>query len=280
MKVINLNSKFELTQAQISFAESVIICGEDEPIREDDSISLLMNEIPIFLLSPESMPDDYSIYHETVGSKESYPKEENKEYRGEEKPSTEWLGFYQNSYRILNIEKPIIGLCPERIIKCVNSDEELIILIAKIIIHEFAHAKMKLHPRAIYKPIDEFYKWMEEPMANVITLEYFRNFDRCYRYRRNGGEHFAHVNTSILPFDFVKGFISKQPDNYRLGLDLFEQYVSQWWIWRNQKDEIQKKTKEKQNWLNYVKANVGKTDKKILDRLFDDLYKFPPHEDK
>jgi hypothetical protein len=28
-----------------------------------------------------------------------------------------------------------------------------------------------------YYPIDEFYKWMEEPMANFITLEYFEKYN-------------------------------------------------------------------------------------------------------
>lgn len=270
MKIINLDSRIELTQAQIGFAESVIICGEDEPIREDDSISILMNQTPIFLLSPESMPSESSIYQEKVDAKEKHSENDDKEYRQGIKPPTEWLGFYQHSYKILGIDIPFIGLCPERIIKCVSNEEELIILIAKVLIHEFAHAKMKLHPSANYYPIDEFYKWMEEAMANLITLEYFKNYDRCYRYRRT---NIAYATTLIYPFDYVKNFISKQPDNYRLGLDLFEHRVFQWWIWRNQKNEIQKKNIEKQKWLDYVKANVGKTDKVTLDKLFEDLHK-------
>ena len=103
---------------------------------------------------------------------------------------------------------------------------------------------MKLHPNANYFPIDEFYKWMEEPMANLITLEYFKNFERGYIYRRS---KLKFATTLISPLDYVKDFISKQPDNYRLGLDLFEHRVFQWWIWRNQKDKIQKKTKEKKS---------------------------------
>jgi hypothetical protein len=242
MKVINLNSRFELTEAQISFAESVIICGEDEPIREDDSISILMNEIPVLLVDIKTQ---------------------------EEYGNGDILGFYQHSARILGFEIPVIGLCLEKIINEVKTDEELIILIAKVLIHEFAHAKMKLHPSANYYPIDEFYKWMEEPMANLITLEYFKNYDKGYRHRRT---KLAYATILISPFDYVKEFISKQPDNYRLGLDLFEHRVFQWWIWRNQKDKIQYKTKEKKDWLDYVKANVGKTDKVMLDKLFEELH--------
>lgn len=250
MKIINLDSKFEISNAQISFAESVIISGEDEHVKYD-SISILMNEIPIFLLSPDSMP---------------------KEEKGHsKKPSSEWLGFYQHSYRIMGIDTPIIGLCPERIIGCVSNDDELIILIAKVLIHEFAHAKMRLHPSSNYDPIDEFYIWMEEPMANLITLKYFEYFNRGYRTRREQKQQ-AYATTLISPFDYVKKFISQQPDNYRLGLDLFEHRVFKWWIWRNQKGKIQTKTKEKQDWLNYVKPNVGQTNKRMLQDLFDQLH--------
>lgn len=247
MKVINLNSRFELTKAQIGFAESVIIYGEDEPIHED-SISILINEIPIFLVDIKTQ---------------------------EEYGNGDLLGFYQHSARIFGVETPVVGLCLERILNEVKTEEELIILIAKVIIHEFAHAKMKLHPSANYYPIDEFYKWMEEPMANLITLEYFYKYDEVYNRYRKGD--FAHIVLQPKPFDFVKAFISKQPANYRLGLDLFEHRVWQWWFWRNNKTDIQKMTVEKDNWLNYVKANVGKTDEKTLNRLFNDLHKFPSH---
>lgn len=246
MKVTNLNSRFELTQTQISFTESVIIYGEDEPIHEEDSISVLMNEIPVFLVDIKTQ----------------------KEYG-----NGDLLGFYQHSTIILGVETPVIGLCLEEIINVAKTDEELIILIAKVLIHEFAHAKMKLHPSANYYPIDEFYIWMEEPMANAITLEYFSNYNRGSIHRNSRGKHFAHIETKTDPFVFVKDFISKQPDNYRLGLDLFEHRVFQWWIWRRQKDRIQKKNKEKKDWLDYVKANVGMTDKATLDKLFEELDK-------
>jgi len=81
MKVINLNSKFELTLAQINFTESVIICGTDKPIRKDDSISILMNRIPVFLVD--------SITQEEYGN-------------------GDMLGFYQYSPRILGVETPVI----------------------------------------------------------------------------------------------------------------------------------------------------------------------------
>lgn len=242
MKVINLNSKFELTQAQISFAESVIICGEDEPIRADDSISILMNKIPIFLVD----------------------KPTQKEFE-----TGDLFGFYQHSSKILGATTPVIGLCIENIIECAKNEDELIILIAIVLIHEFAHAKMRKHPNSNYSKPHEFYDWMEEPMANSITLEYFRKYDRGSSLRRI---KLASVTPSIDPFNFVKDFISHQPDNYRLGLDLYEHGVGQWWMWRNNKNNIEKKVKEKQDWLIYTKNNVGKCDHYILNEIFNAFF--------
>ncbi len=251
MKIININSQYEITKAQQSFAEEIINFGE-YIVKDDYSISRLMEQIPIFLLAPENMPED--------GDERS------------EKPSTEYLGFYQDSFSIHGAKIPIICLCPERIIEQVNDDEELTILIAKVIIHEFAHALMNMYPMANYQPIDEFYKWMEEPMANLITLQYF-NVAAIRSYQHYRIKSLLPSTTYSNPIEYVKKFISMQPSNYRLGLDLFEHRIHYWWIWRNRKKLIQKKTIEKQNWLNYVKKNVGKTTKASLESLFEALHK-------
>lgn len=263
MKIINLDSKFELTQAQISFAESVIVNSEIDSRFGPDSISALMNEIPIFLLSSDKMP----VFKPVCGDMEN--------------PATEILGFYQHKSEILGVKRPVIGLCPERFLSYVKNEKDLTILIAKVIIHEFAHALMRLHPGAVYEPVDEFYEWMEEPMANLITLEYFQNYMRFMEHPRN------HKRTEPLGserpyapeyvFDYVKKFIQLQPSNYRLGLDLFEHRVNQWWFWRMSKSDIQNKTAEKEAWIDYVKTHVGTvtshTEKDVLQKLFDDLWK-------
>ncbi len=275
MKVINLNSHYELTPAQISFIESVIYCGERDRPFDNDSISILANKIPIYLLAPENMPDEDSIYRGIANDQSFESQSKETYYRNDKKPSTEWLGFYQHSYKVLGVNTPIIGLCPERLMNCVNSEEELTYLIAKVIIHELAHAKMKLHPAANYEPVDEFYKWMEEPMANQIALQYFHDFDEIYKYHYGYGRraNFARHISPVSPFDYAKTFVSQQPDNYRLGLDLFNNNLYYWWIWRNCQDDINQNLTAKNDWLNYVRANVGKTDKTILHNLFDALHK-------
>lgn len=251
MKIINLNSRYELSPAQVHYAYSVALNGNDShhSIANNDIVRL-MDEIPIYLLQPDNMPDLVRLEGE--------------------KPSTEWLGFYQHQSSIHGVYTPSIGLCPERIAECVETEWELMVLIAKVIIHEFAHAQMRLESRLNYSPIDEFYEWMEEPGANLITLHHFKNSSRGYHGRNK--KQIAHVETDLKPLDYVQDFISRQPNNYRLGLDLYKHKI-QFWRWALQKNEIQKRTNEKNAWLEYVKANVGKTDPVILERLLDDLCK-------
>jgi hypothetical protein len=251
MKIINLDSKYDLSPAQVHYAYSVALNGNDSHPKENDSIVHLMDEIPIYLLGPDSMPE--------------FGK-----FKGE-KPSTEWLGFYQHQSSIHGVYTPSIGLCPERIAECVETEWELMVLIAKVIIHEFAHAQMRRRGMSNYSPIDEFFEWMEEPIANLITLHHFKNSSRAYYHGWNENQ-VAHVETDLKPLDYVQDFISRQPDNYRLGLDLYE-HLFYWRFWASKKEQFQKRTNEKNAWLRYVKANVGKTDSVILNQLFDDLWK-------
>lgn len=251
MNIINLNSSLELSAGQISFAENVILCGEDNPQTERDSFSVLAKCTPIFLVNQDTQKE--------YGDRES----ENRDF-----PSTDILGFYNSNGRVLGESIPVIGLCLENILKYAKNDDELSILIAKVLIHELAHAKMSMHPSAEYKGRDEFYKWMEEPMANLLTLKCFQNYHRHYCHF---GKPIASIRKSIAPLDYVKDFISKQPPNYRLGLDLFEHRIWHWWLWRNNKKDISKKANEKTTWLNYVKTNVGTIDSSILNFLFDSL---------
>lgn len=212
-----------------------------------------METIPVFLLNESSMPEDEELEQNSI------------------RPATERLGFYQHAANILNIKTPAIGLCPERLIQCSGNEEELMLLTAKVIIHEFAHAKMRLHPAANYGPVDNFYRWMEEPMANLITLECFAQFE--HGHHRRCGRPLAHVSTAQDPLDYVRDFINGQPDNYRLALDLYDHRVRYWWIWRNDKEGFAKRTPEKQAWLDYVTKFVGKCEPTQLKRLFEALHK-------
>ena len=129
MNIININSTIEITHSQKSFIEEVIFCGDDHHMIEEDSFYWLSKQIPIFLLDEENM-QKYEI--ESEDRYEPNPKI---------KPHTEWLGFYGRDSTGLFEHTPRIAICPERIAQCVKDDEEFMFLLAKVIIHEFAHAK-------------------------------------------------------------------------------------------------------------------------------------------
>ncbi len=245
MKIINIDSKYEITQLQISAAKDIVYFAElhNKP-HICDTISRLMRSIPIFLVSPKKMQaiEPIESWHSDNGGL----------------PPTEWLGVYKHSGQLFNYDMPAVFLCPERIRMHAANYKEAALLTAKVIIHEYAHALMHAHPGALYQQSDDFYKWMEEPMANLITLNYFAVADSY-------GLSFLDQESLL---GYAKDFISKQPPNYRLGLDLFEHGIQEWWAWRNCKADIEAKTTEKNDWLNYARTNVGKTDKSVLTELF------------
>jgi len=243
MKTFNLNSKYELTGAQISFAESVAIIGDFK----ESVIYSLMDRIPVFLVD-----------------------EKTQEKYGE----GDILGFYQDSGTILGETIPIIGICLERILNYASDDEELMFLIASVIIHEFAHAKISAFSRGVYSPRDEFYKWMEESSANFITINYFENYESDFKSPHPKKQtKYAHKTYSQTPLAFLKQFVNQQPDEYKLGLDLFQHKIWFSHIWASHKADINNRPQEKKDWLQYVQSNVGKTDKVTLNKLYEALWK-------
>jgi hypothetical protein len=196
----------------------------------------------------------------------------------DEKPNTELLGYYvsKGTHGV-----PEIYLCTETILRHTKNDEELTYLLAKVIIHELAHAYMD---RRNYGARDEFYQWMEEGFANKITLEHFQDFESGYR-GKYCNYYLSHKNT-LSPYRYAKGFVLSQPDNYKLGYYLHIHRVHSH-FWYNHKDDLKQKTKAKANWLNFVKANIrtGKFNsedfyKKTCDVLLEDPYNELPKNEK
>ena len=218
--------------SEISYVEKMLFNGYeifDYFCRRNNLVSYIEN-IPIFLVNESS-------FLETE--------------KGEgEKPSSDWLGCFKK-VNIETIEKKCIFICPERI-ESICSRSEYPIILAKVLIHEIAHAIMSEY--STYHTVDEFYKWIEEPFANLMALEIFKLYSQD-------------------EYKVVKKFISKQPSNYKLALDFEKNGFHFWWKWARNKDEIEKKIMEKDAYLNYVKCNTSKTDEGELERLFDDLFK-------
>lgn len=254
-KLINIDSSVLLTEEDIAFTEKVIKCGETEGPKFD-SISILMDEIPIFLVS-----------NITMKKLEDTEKKE----RDSEKPITnivDYLGLYTRNFKILDTDIRAIAICPERIIRCCDADKRPV-LTAKVIIHELAHLKMDMHPDADYGYKDDFFRWMEEPLANLITLQYFDNFvkNTCFKYK--SFSNFSEKdNNGVL--EFVKSFIEGQPENYKLANELFkyESLKNSWDEWRKNKKSLSiGYIKEKTAYLNYVKENKTIDESFIIDKL-------------
>lgn len=253
MNIINISSKYNLSNSQVEFAERIIVCGKDHYMR-DNEIYFLSKTIPLYLVNSK----EFEKYR--LGNDDEFEKD------GSKKPATEMLGLYYSKGKH-NIKE--IYLCPENILKYTNDDNELKHIVAMVIIHELAHAYLDKRDR--YTPIDAFYRWMEESMANNITLQYFESYYDNWHHRRRyncDNETLSHNSSSKI--NYVEEFIMNQPKNYKLGLYLYRSRFRHEHFWYNNKVETQKKTKAKAEWLNYVKRIISNDISKVnLEELYE-----------
>ena len=122
---------------------------------------------------------------------------------------------------------PVILINPEKIQKAAEgSGIEESLLCHIVIIHELAHAIMdstnKLNENGDFVKegqqvlFTEADKYMEESLANMITLQYFEK-------------------VCPLNLDCVKNFVSQQPDAYKFGITQYETIKPSWQVWRDNK---------------------------------------------
>jgi hypothetical protein len=212
MKVINLNSEYVLSDGHLAFAERLARALSSR-LGPDDRVGQLLDDIPIFLVDDDSMTENVK------GAK-----------------GTDLLGFYKSASPILNSKIPVIGLCPERIRSSAApdggtpTDNQITWLVGKVLIHELAHALMD-EPTELKSKMPDFYGFMEESMANVITLEAFEWLDWSSGHRRARPQILSGDGPS--PLQYVREFIAKQPPEYRLALDLHDNNVGWWCIWES-----------------------------------------------
>jgi hypothetical protein len=148
---------------------------------------------------------------------------------------TEVLGCYIPSSQENN-PYPVIYLCPKNIEKAASDKNiEKKVLYAKVFIHELAHAIMdptnelegeNLKSKKDIEPktksdADVF---MEESLANMITLQYFGAAKSII------GEE---------DFEQVKSFMEKQPEAYKFGITQYEKLHTDWREWRNNKSKME-----------------------------------------
>lgn len=143
-------------------------------------------------------------------------------------PPMEYLGFYCPQWKkMLNesdyfFEKAIF-ICPERIRDCTASSDKYDFLLKKVLIHEFCHAYMDI------KIIDKgnanhVYHWMEESMANVMTLMIIEKYI-----------HKCAEGKEML--DYALSFMPKQPDAYAFAVPMWENGICDYdlWAWNKEK---------------------------------------------
>ncbi len=251
MNIINLNSKYEPNAEQITFSESVL-CSDERFSEDKLSIQKISRNIPIYIVNDLNFIKLQHNYKELV--LDDILDENVKEPLN---PIFEVLGLYVSKGKS---ENPEIYLCMEAIKDHSKDDEEFILLFTLVLIHEIAHAYMD---KSKYVVIDEFYQWMEEGFANKITLDIFKEYDK-YNDK---------INFNVSPFDFAKNFITKQPLNYKLGLDLFEHQIKSK-LWYENKEIINRKVEAKKNWLDLNIQRLktkSKADVKFIQNLMDVL---------
>ena len=272
MNIININSSIEITPSQESFIKEVLL-SDDHHVHgmlEKDSFYRLSKEIPIFLINERTMKkyDNKMIIKNYIENERHYYEEkETYVYEPNEatNPPTEWLGFYERDTSGLFEHTPRIAICPERIAACVKSYEKFTLLLAKVIVHELAHAKMDFEDQSSqYGNKDNFFRWMEEASANRYTLQIFENF--TYKLEETSFE-----NEGQKIFNFIVNFIKKQPPEYALGYQLFKKRPILDWEWERAKDKLGGRKQEKHDFLNYVTKNYKNIDDKKFEFLFESV---------
>jgi hypothetical protein len=284
MNIINIDSAYDLSPAHVGLVGSVL----SRPVYGSDvAIYTLTQRVPIVLLSPASMPDPEGSTRGRFKWPEPAQKTDRKPPKNDEPygrdrenggvPGSEWLGFYSSNFPIIGRHIPAIGLCPERLMGLAENEDELVIFIAKVLVHEFAHALMDPGEGYDYPNKDDFYVWMEESMANLITLQFFGDLGHHRLPPRLAGapraqRKFAHAIAEVDVLSTVRTFIQQQPPPYRLALDLEREGVRSWQKWRDKKTVIAGRTAEKQAWMHYVTTHVGTAREADLTPLYNALF--------
>ena len=247
-QVYNFDAKApfdKLTVEQKRFAEKLWATGETLFLKQDDRMA---HKMPIFLVSPETL-DQYLIGNNP--QKVNINGERVDFTPGKQHCSCYCHPFTSHKDAIIGLKQPFVLLCLERIKESAASDDEYKWLIGKHITYEFAHAQMD---QSTYRPIDDFYKWVEDPLANMICLQCFWAYDK--------GEI----------FEFIKQTILNEPDNQRLGWEYFKYNMIDWENWAKNKKEIKGNTESKQTYLFYVQkafaSSKFKVEKMTLTRYF------------
>ena len=263
MNIINVNSRYGLDPAIVQYAHAVAESYDryaDKGPYCRDSLTDLMNRIPVLLFSEASMPE-IPLMDKSVLTADEDPNEK------QDPCNIDLLGYYQSAHPITPSHTiPIVGLCPERILQyCTRDDGSLhvelfTIITTKVIIHEYAHAMMALPYASAGVTYGNFYLWMEESMANAFTLKCFeahaRSGSHHQCYTPTQGHRVIHSTPSfrLNPLAVVTEFMLQQPAHYALGVFMHEHGLGHHWLWSVNKSSCNNRINEKRAYLRAVSA--------------------------
>lgn len=156
-------------------------------------------------------------------------------------PQVEYLGVYCPEWEKQSPDgkehrhEKAIFICWERIHDCAEKGRA-VDLLTKVTIHEFCHAYMDIITR-VGGGSEDVYHWMEESMANVMTLAIT--------------DKYVIKHPSKLPMlNYFKEFMSRQPDAYASAVAMWENGICDYdlWAWNKEKclnaSSVQKWCKE------------------------------------
>jgi len=223
LNIKNQKLEDESLIALAAYIEEIILSGSVH--LENDKLFNIAKEYPVYFVNEESMPDKIG-EHSLILSEKQKDEHLNK--------GTEYLGLFCPFGNTVNEISPAILICPERIKNsCANKDNEneYRALLAMVMIHEYAHALfhqdrkengyLELYYEEIKNPnLQQYHNWMEESMANLLTLEYFRNFEYGIGKAFENRSYFK-PNVAYSALNEAMKFMMAQPANYRLGCMLF-----------------------------------------------------------
>ena len=255
----NVDSDVEIDDECLEYVTLLI----DVWLSSDSSMPLSKDNAFRLLAYSGKKPDLPILLKKKLPEYSSFWKEIDDERRNQYIPNGEVLGYYSRDEHPLCMG-PHIVLCPENIRQIAQAYHiPFKILMAKVLVHEIAHALMDR-----YRIIDENgiqytnpkenwsntveAKAMEESMANAITLFVFRKYaNEDYKYVR----HYIDNMQSAI---------------YKFGL-WQEQIYADWNKWR---DSSKQNTKELKEWFNkcFDNGDIIITKEDYKHKLFNNVF--------
>ncbi len=255
----NVDSDVEIDDECLGYLNLLI----DVWLSSDSSMPLSEDNVFRLLAYSGKKPDLPILLKKTLPEYSSFWKEIDDERRYQYIPHGDVLGYYSRDEHPL-CTGPHIVLCPENIRQITQAYHiPFKILMAKVLVHEIAHALMDryrivdgdgiryINPEENWPNTVEA-KAMEESMANAITLFVFRKYaNEDYKYVR----HYIDNMQSAI---------------YKFGLWQEQIYVD----WKKWRDSSKQNTNELKEWFNkcFDNGDIIITKEDYKQKLFNNVF--------